>query len=108
MSIALISLLVIALVVVAVLVARLSGGSGGASDPQRLARLLLSEVKLYNDELVAKGVRDKTLLADLEEELHRARQDFLARAGDAPGVEAIFDREVVRILADGDEAALGR
>ncbi len=108
MSLPFIVLVVIALVVAVVLVARLSGSSRPADDPQRLARLLLTEIKLYNDDLVAKGLREKTLLADLGEELDRARRDFLERVGEAPGADAVFDREVVRILAAGDESALGR
>jgi hypothetical protein len=80
-----------------------------AESAQRYARLLLSEVKLYNESAVEEGRRDGNLLARLGPEIERARRLYEEKI---PAVvrERVdwFDQELVRTLAGGDAALLGQ
>lgn len=77
-------------------------------EARRLARLLVSEIKLYNEEQVEEGRRKRDLYERLREDIDRSRQMYEER------VEArilkttdYFYQELVRILAAGDAKALG-
>ncbi|HEX5719399.1 MAG TPA: GAF domain-containing protein [Thermoanaerobaculia bacterium] len=77
-------------------------------EARRLARLLVSEIKLYNEEQVEEGRRKRDLYERLREDIDRSRQMYEER------VEArilkttdYFYQELVRILAAGDTKALG-
>lgn len=77
-------------------------------EARRLARLLVSEIKLYNEEQVEEGRRKRDLYERLREDIDRSRQMYEER------VEArilkttdYFYQELVRILAAGDPKALG-
>jgi hypothetical protein len=77
-------------------------------EARRLARLLVSEIKLYNEEQVDEGRRKRDLYERLREDIDRSRQMYEER------VEArilkttdYFYQELVRILAAGDTKALG-
>jgi hypothetical protein len=77
-------------------------------DAKRFARLVVSEIKLYNESKVADGRRSKDLYERLKEDIERGRQMYGDRV--APSVRATtnyFYDELVRILAGGDESALG-
>lgn len=85
-------------------------GNGGDEDAaRRYARLLLSEIRMYNEPLVDAGRRPRDLLTRLGGEIDRARRLYEARV--PPSVLArsdFFDQELLRTLADGDRSLLGR
>lgn len=76
---------------------------------RRHARLLVSEVKLYNEALVEQGRREGNLLALLGTEIDRARRLYEEKIPAAVRQRVdCFDEEVVRTLAGGDRAVLGQ
>jgi len=89
---------------------RISGG--GASDDEgsakRYARLLVSEIKLYNEAAVRVGRENRDLLYRLRPEIERARRLYQERVpvGVSPQ-DSYFQQELVHTLADGDAALLG-
>lgn len=77
-------------------------------DAKRFARLVVSEIKLYNESKVSEGRKHKDLYERLKEDIERGRQMYHDRV--APQVRDstnYFYDELVRILAGGDAAALG-
>jgi hypothetical protein len=77
-------------------------------DAKRFARLVVSEIKLYNEAKVTEGRRTKDIYERLKEDIERGRQMYQDRV--APQVRDTtdyFQDELVRILAGGDAAALG-
>ena len=85
------------------------GGAGGEEDAaRRYARLLLSEIRMYNEPLVDACRQSHDLLARLGGEIDRARRLYEARVPSSVGARAdVFDQELVRTLADGDRTLLG-
>jgi hypothetical protein len=77
-------------------------------DAKRFARLVVSEIKLYNEAKVNEGRRQKDIYERLKEDIERGRQMYTDRVA-APVREATnyFYDELVRILAGGDAGALG-
>jgi hypothetical protein len=77
-------------------------------DAKRFARLVVSEIKLYNEAKVAEGRRQKDIYERLKEDIERGRQMYNERipAGVRDHSNYFFD-ELVRILAGGDAGALG-
>jgi hypothetical protein len=83
-------------------------GSEGEDVARRYARLLLSEIRMYNEPLVDAGRRSRDLMTRLRGEIERARRIYEAHV--PPDVSArgeYFDQELVRTLADGDRTLLG-
>ena len=82
-------------------------------DPQheeakRLARLLISEIKLYNEEQVEAGRRNRNIYEVLREDIDRSRQIYEERIDDSVRGDAdYFHDELVRILAAGESEILG-
>jgi hypothetical protein len=77
-------------------------------EARRFARLLVSEIKLYNEPNVDLGRRNKDLYERLKEDIDRSRQMYDERiADDVRKSSNYFYDELVRILADGDASALG-
>jgi hypothetical protein len=77
-------------------------------DAKRFARLVVSEIKLYNETKVAEGRRSKDLYERLKEDIERGRQMYSDRvAANVRDSTNYFFDELVRILAGGDAAALG-
>ena len=77
-------------------------------EARRLARLLVSEIKLYNEEQVEEGRRKKDIYERLKEDIDRSRQMYEERV--EPRIlksTDYFYQELVRILAAGDAKALG-
>jgi hypothetical protein len=77
-------------------------------EARRFARLLVSEIKLYNEEAVERGREQRDLYARLKEDIDRSREMFERRI--PPEIRATrdyFQEELVRILGDGDAEALG-
>jgi hypothetical protein len=77
-------------------------------DAKRFARLVVSEIKLYNESKVNEGRRHKDIYERLKEDIERGRQMYSDRV--PPHVRdntTYFYDELVRILAGGDAGALG-
>jgi hypothetical protein len=77
-------------------------------EARRLARLLVSEIKLYNEEQVEEGRRKRDVYERLKEDIDRSRQMYEERV--EPRILKTTDyfyQELVRILAAGDAKALG-
>jgi hypothetical protein len=76
---------------------------------RRYARLLISEVKLYNETTVEEGRQHGDILARLGPEIERARRLYEEKI---PAVvrerSAWFEEELVRTLAGGDAGSLGQ
>jgi hypothetical protein len=78
------------------------------NDARRFARLLVSEIKLYNEQKVAEGRRNNDLYDRLKEDIDRSRQMYEKRV--TASVAAKFDYfydELVNTLAEGDASRLG-
>jgi hypothetical protein len=74
---------------------------------RRVARLLVSEIRLNREADVMEGRAQGDLGTRLGDEIDRARRQYLMRVADAlPGRDALFEEEVVRTLANGDAALL--
>ena len=75
---------------------------------RRYARLLVSEIKLYNEPAVRLGRQKRDLLDRLGPEIERARRLYEERVPPAVGARAeYFQQELVQTLAGGDPALLG-
>lgn len=75
---------------------------------RRFARLLVSEIKLYNEQKVLEGRESADLYDRLREAIDRSREMYEKRVDDT--VSSKFDYfhyELVTNLAEGDEAKLG-
>jgi hypothetical protein len=79
------------------------------NDARRFARLLVSEIKLYNEQKVKEGRESSDLYERLREAIDRSREMYEKRV--QPPVAAKFDYfhyELINSLAEGDEGKLGR
>lgn len=78
------------------------------NDARRFARLLVSEIKLYNEQKVNEGRSQNNLYERLRDDIERSRQMYDKRV--APPVAArhdYFHQELVNTLAEGDTSKLG-
>ncbi len=76
---------------------------------RRYARLLISEIKLYNEAAVEQGRQHRDLLSRLGEDIERARRLYEEKIPVAVRQRVhCFDQEVVRTLAGGDAGLLGQ
>jgi hypothetical protein len=83
-------------------------GSEDGNSARRYARLLVSEIKLYNEAAVSIGRQKRDLLARLKPEIERARSLYAQRISSAVDSRgALFQQELVQTLADGDASLLG-
>lgn len=77
-------------------------------EAQRYARLLVSEIELYNPEEVVQGIEKKDLYARLKVHIDRSRRAYEQRFGRPNAAQPdYFHEEMVRVLAQGDAALLG-
>jgi hypothetical protein len=77
-------------------------------DARRFAKLLVSEIELYNKVKVADGRKNKDVYKRMKNDIDRSRQTFDKRFGKTLGKEFdYFHDELVRILAASDSTALG-
>ena len=75
---------------------------------RRYARLLVSEIKLYNEAAVRTGRERRDLLERLRPEIDRARRLYEARVPVSIGHRStLFQQELVQTLAEGDPNLLG-
>jgi hypothetical protein len=78
------------------------------NDARRFARLLVSEIKLYNEKKVLEGRQSRDLYERLREAIDRSREMYDKRV--QPPVAAKFDYfhyELVNSLAEGEPGRLG-
>jgi hypothetical protein len=78
------------------------------NDARRFARLLVSEIKLYNEKKVKEGRSQSDIYDRLRDDIERSREMYAKRV--APPVAArhdYFHQELVNTLAEGDSAKLG-
>ena len=99
-----------------------AAASGGATAPfvssedaeihrkaQRFARLLMDEIKLYNQAKVADGRRHKDLYDRLKEDIEKSRATYLKRYGNTAAASGdYFNQELIRSLAEDDVSLLGK
>jgi len=80
----------------------------GHEEARRLARLLVTEIKLYNEEQVEEGRRSRNIYRTLKEDIDRSRQIYEERIEEAVRMETdYFQDELVKILAAGNAEVLG-
>jgi GAF domain-containing protein len=78
------------------------------NDARRFARLLVSEIKLYNEQAVAEGRQNFDLYERLRDDIDRSRQMYDKRvAGVVAEKFDYFYDELVNTLAEGEAAKLG-
>jgi hypothetical protein len=88
--------------------ADLSSGDERKEEARRFARLLVSEIKLYNERAVLEGREHGNLYERLRDDIDRSRQMYEERIpGDVRADSNYFYEELVEILADGRPDALG-
>jgi|GEM_PF-762989 len=78
------------------------------ADAKRFARLLVSEIKLYNESNVAEGRRNNDLYSRLKRDIDKSREMYENRI--SPVVSQKIDYlhdEIIRILGDNDPSTLG-
>jgi hypothetical protein len=75
---------------------------------QRFARLLVDEIKLYNQAKVAEGRKNKDVYDRLREDIEKSRATYQKRYGSTvAGSAEYFNRELVRSLAEDDSSLMG-
>jgi hypothetical protein len=75
---------------------------------QRFARLLVDEVKLYNQAKVAEGRKHRDLYDRLKEDMEKSRATYQKRFGSTAAASGdYFQKELVRNLAEEDVSVMG-
>jgi hypothetical protein len=75
---------------------------------QRFARLLVDEIKLYNQAKVAEGRKNKDLYDRLKETIEKSRSTYQKRYGTTVAASAnYFQHEIIRSLAEDDLSIMG-
>jgi hypothetical protein len=75
---------------------------------QRFARLLMDEIKLYNQAKVAEGRKHKDLYDRLKEDIDKSRSTYNKRYGSTVAASADYlTSELIRSLAEDDVSLLG-
>lgn len=78
-------------------------------EAMRFARLLVSEIKLYNEAKVQQGRSSRDIYDLMRDDIERSRQLYKERVPEPVRAGSnYFNDELVRILADGDSSAMGR
>lgn len=75
---------------------------------RRFAKLLVEEIKLYNQPRVVEGKHNRDLYDRLKEDIEKSRATYQKRYGETQVASAdYFNQELVRILADNDVSLMG-
>ena len=74
-------------------------------DAERFARLLVSEIVLYNEAAVKKGRKSGDIYKRLQDSIDRSLEMFVDRFGDE--LTVLFEAEMIRNLANGDRSLMG-
>jgi hypothetical protein len=78
------------------------------AEAKRFARLLASEIKLYNEQRVREGRANRDLYVRLKRDIDRSRDMYEKRISPVVSRRVdYFHDEVIRILGDNDPSALG-
>jgi hypothetical protein len=78
------------------------------SDAKRFARLLVSEIKLYNEHHVSEGRENQDLYLRLKRDIDRSREMYEKRVSlNVSRKIDYFHDEIIRILGDNDPSTLG-
>jgi hypothetical protein len=78
-----------------------------AEAARKYARLLVSEIKLYNERAVRLGREQRDLRTRLREEIERAHRTYLDRVPETVASrDAYFETELLQTLAGGDPSTL--
>ncbi len=76
---------------------------------QRFARLLMDEIKLYNQAKVSDGRKHKDLYDRLQEDIEKSRATYQKRYGNTAAASGdYFNQELIRSLAEDDVSLLGK
>ncbi len=75
---------------------------------RRFAKLLVEEIKLYNQTKVTQGRENRDLYERLKEDIEKSRATYEKRYGQSLAASGeYFNQELVRILADNDIKLMG-
>jgi hypothetical protein len=75
---------------------------------RRFAKLLVDEIKLYNQSKVSEGRQNRDLYERLKEDIEKSRSAYEQRFGETAAASAnYFTQELVRVLADNDVSLMG-
>jgi hypothetical protein len=75
---------------------------------QRFARLLVDEIKLYNQAKVAEGRKNRDLYDRMKDDIEKSRATYSKRYGNTAAEGAdYFSHELVRSLAEDDTSLMG-
>jgi hypothetical protein len=75
---------------------------------RRFAKLLVDEIKLYNQAKVLEGKQHRDLYVRIKDDLEKSRATYDKRYANTPAASGdYFNREVIRNLADNNPALLG-
>lgn len=67
-------------------------------DARRLARAIASDLAVYNDEKIVRGIEEDNLFTALEEEIAEGRAHYRDRVAPALLARNLFDRALVDVL----------
>ncbi|MBI2677508.1 MAG: GAF domain-containing protein [Candidatus Koribacter versatilis] len=75
---------------------------------RRFAKLLVDEIKLYNQAKVNEGRQNRDVFDRLREDIEKSRATYDKRYGHTPAAAGdYFTAEVIRVLADNDRSLMG-
>ncbi len=78
-------------------------------EAMRFARLLVSEIKLYNEAKVQQGRTNNGIYNLMRDDIERSRQLYKERVPEpVRSATNYFNDELIRILADGNASAMGQ
>lgn len=108
-------LVIVGFIVVGALIYLLTRNSSSAAtdpnamqaDAKRFARLLIAEIKLYNEAKIERGKRANDIYSQLETEINEARKKYDRRINSNLTGKDYFDAEIIELLADGDASKMG-
>lgn len=75
---------------------------------RRFAKLLVEEIKLYNQAKVTQGREKRDIYSRLKDDIEKSRASYDKRYGQTPAASAdYFKQELIRILANSDVSLMG-
>jgi hypothetical protein len=112
MSVSTVGIIVLAVVIFILIFRRgikaRSGPKSNSADAQRFARLLIAEIKLYDEQRLETARTEGNIYRELKPEIDRARKMYEKRFAFREGIARdYFHEELVNSLAGGDPTKLG-
>ena len=106
MSVQIISIIIILIIAWYFIFGRKTNIPNAQADAQRLANLLVAEIRLFESYKIERGLKNNNLYTLLRYEIEAARKKYKKSF---PNVEAeiYFDAALVEVLASGDKNKLG-